>query len=137
MIRKTLILIATISILALRNANAEFVKSLEPTPSQKRTNEKLEQIVLELGRRYVNFFCKVPTGGEAGIYCIIEPKMTYLNLPDSGLSQIQCVVSNASLADYSFKKSWKVLCVDMAKGEEVKPFGNLLKIAQDLNDGLY
>ena len=38
---------------------------------------------------------------------------------------------------YSFKKSWKVLCVDMAKGEEVKPFGNLLKIAQDLNDGLY
>jgi hypothetical protein len=25
----------------------------------------------------------------------------------------------------------------MTKGEEVKPLGNLLKIAQDLNDGLY
>ena len=44
MIRKTLILIATISILAVRNANAEFVKALETSPSQKRTNEKLEQI---------------------------------------------------------------------------------------------
>lgn len=137
MIRKTLIIIATISNLAVRNANAEFVKSREPTPSEKRTNEKLEQVVLELGRRSVNLFCKVKIVREVGIDCIIEPKMTFLNLPDSELSQIQCAISKASLADYSFKNSWKVLCVDMTKGEEVKPLGNLLKIAQDLNDGLY
>ena len=137
MIRKILILIATISTLAVRNANAEFVKSREPTPSEKRTNEKLEQVVLELGRRSVNLFCKVKIQGEVGIYCIIEPKMTFLSLPDSGLSQKQCVISKASLADYSFKNPWKVLCVDMTKGEVVKPFGDLLKIAQDLNNGLY
>jgi len=64
MIRKTLILIATISNLAVRNANAEFVKSREPTPSEKRTNEKLEQVVLELGRRSVNLFLQSKNSGR-------------------------------------------------------------------------
>jgi hypothetical protein len=63
--------------------------------------------------------------------------MTFLSLPDSGLSQKKCVISKASLSDYSFKNPWKVLCVDMKKGEVAEPFGDLLKIAQDLNNGLY
>jgi hypothetical protein len=33
-------LIATISTLAVRNANAEFVKALEPTPSEKANQRK-------------------------------------------------------------------------------------------------
>ena len=40
MIRKTLILITTISILAVRNANAEFVKSLETSPITKANQRK-------------------------------------------------------------------------------------------------
>lgn len=63
--------------------------------------------------------------------------MTFHGLNDSQSSQKQCVIFKAGLIDRTTINSWKVICIDMKDGEEIEPMGNLLKIIQDLNDGIY